>query len=105
MPRQHIEQYSLCIRKDADSRMNLKQRQFDVKNIQHSCEKCECWKKCVSSNFGQTFSRSARSILEPVLNSLRSRSTLLNDDEYFGKVGGGMGLAAMAGFSCDLFTL
>lgn len=53
----------------------------------------------------QTFSRSARSILDPVLNSLRSRSTLLNDDEYLGRVGGGMGLAAIAGFSCDLFTL
>lgn len=30
---------------------------------------------------------------------------MLNDDEYLGKVGGGIGLAAMAGFSCDLFTL
>lgn len=52
-----------------------------------------------------TFSRSARSIFDPVLNSLRSRSTLLNDDEYLGKVGGGMGRAAIAGFSCDLLTL
>lgn len=52
-----------------------------------------------------TFSRSARSIFDPVLNSLRSRSTLLNDDEYLGKVGGGIGRAAIAGFSCDLLTL
>lgn len=46
-----------------------------------------------------TFSRSARSIFAPVPNSLRSRSALLNDDEYFGKVGGGIGRAAIAGFS------
>lgn len=26
-------------------------------------------------------------------------------DEYFGKVGGGIGLAAIAGFSCCLFEL
>lgn len=52
-----------------------------------------------------TFSRSARSIFDPVLNSLRSRSILLNDDEYLGNVGGGIGRAAIAGFSCDLLTL
>lgn len=50
-----------------------------------------------------TFSRSARSMLPP--NSFRSRSTLLKLDEYFGNVGGGTGRAAIAGFSCCLFTL
>lgn len=49
-----------------------------------------------------TFSLSALSILPA--NSLRSRSTLLKLDEYFGNVGGGIGLAAMAGFSWVLFT-
>lgn len=52
-----------------------------------------------------TFSRSARSSLL-ALNSLRSRSPLLKLDEYLGSVGGGIGRAAIAGFStCDLFTL
>lgn len=50
-----------------------------------------------------TFSRSVRSMLPP--NSFRSRSTLLKLDEYFGSVGGGTGRAAIAGFSCVLFTL
>lgn len=50
-----------------------------------------------------TFSRSALSIL--LVNSLRSRSILLKLDEYFGNVGGGIGRAAIAGFSCDLLTL
>lgn len=52
-----------------------------------------------------TLSRSARSIFAPVLNSLRSRSPLLNDDEYFGSVGGGIGRAAIAGFSWFLLAL
>lgn len=56
----------------------------------------------VSITRKSTFSLSALSILPE--NSLRSRSTLLKLDEYFGNVGGGIGLAAMAGFSCVLFT-
>lgn len=44
-------------------------------------------------------------MLPPPPNSFRSRSTLLKLDEYFGNVGGGTGRAAIAGFSCVLFTL
>jgi hypothetical protein len=51
-----------------------------------------------------TLSRSERSILPPP-NSFRSRSALLKLDEYLGSVGGGIGRAAMAGFSCVLFEL
>lgn len=47
-----------------------------------------------------TFSRSSLPA-----NSLRSRSVLLKLDEYLGNVGGGIGRAAIAGFSCDLLTL
>lgn len=54
------------------------------------------------TSFNQTFSRSALSIL---VNSFRSRSILLNEDEYFGSVGGGMGRAAIVGFSCVLLLL
>lgn len=52
-----------------------------------------------------TLSRSARSILAAALNSFRSRSLLLNDDEYLGSVGGGIGRAAITGLSCVLLAL
>lgn len=50
-----------------------------------------------------TFSRSMRSILPP--NEIGSRSAFVKDAEYFGRVGGGMGRAAIAGFSEVLFEL
>lgn len=38
-------------------------------------------------------------------NSFFSRSIFPNDELYFGTVGGGMGLAAIAGLSCVLLML
>lgn len=50
----------------------------------------------------RTFSLSSRSIFAP---GIVGASAFVKLDEYFGRVGGGIGRAAIAGFSCCLFEL